>query len=77
MARNVGSAAVAHRAAPQSAVAQVVSRCADRLGLAASLALSAATGPEPWCGAEYLLDTLDDLRADLHRLRTELRSRRT
>ncbi|WP_242394830.1 hypothetical protein [Anaeromyxobacter oryzisoli] len=77
MALRTGSAAVVELAQtmPKSAVAACVSRCADRFLHAAQLATMAAAGPEPVCGAEYLLDTLDDLSAELRFLRAVIRSR--
>ena len=76
MTRTPGSAATtAIAVAPQSAVAQCVSRCAERLAHSAQIAALAAAGPEPWRGAEYLLYTVNDLSADLRYLRAVLRSR--
>ena len=70
MARCNGSAAVAlSEAMPQSAVRRDVARCAHRLAHAAQLAASAASGCHPLDGAEYLVDTIDDLSAALARLR--------
>jgi hypothetical protein len=78
MDRCSGSAAVAARVAsmPQSAVAEYVTHCAERLAHAARLAASAARGAEPLHGAEYLVDTVDDVSADLRLLRALLRARR-
>jgi hypothetical protein len=44
--------------------------------LAAALAKSAALGPEPLDGAEYLLDTVRDLSDELRLLRSALRRRK-
>ena len=49
-----------------------VKRCAERLRHAATLAVIAAGGTEPEHGAQYLLDTIDDLAAELRALRAAL-----
>lgn len=54
----------------------LVASCAARLSTAAQLASTAARGPEPLCGAEYLLDTVRDLAPGLRELRARLRRRR-
>lgn len=50
-----------------------VAYCADRLEASAQLALLAARGPDPIYGAEFLLDTIEDLAADLRVLRGAVR----
>ena len=60
-----------------AALAVRVARCAERLAHAARLAALEASGSAPLCGAEYLLDTIDDLDADLRFLRSALRHRIT
>jgi hypothetical protein len=49
-------------------------RCAERFDLLTSIASSAARGPEPLDGARFIVDTLDDLAADLALLRLAVRS---
>jgi hypothetical protein len=50
-----------------------VAHCAERLEHAARLALLAARGHHPHYGAEYLLDTIDDLAPELRQLRSDRR----
>ena len=49
-------------------------RCPIRLGEACNLCFSGATGPQD-CGLVYLVMADDDLRAELARMRSELRAR--
>lgn len=56
-----------------TALRGLVAYCADRLEASSQLALLASRGREPLCGAEFLLDTLEDLTPELHALRRALR----
>jgi hypothetical protein len=73
MARSDGSAAVAVFAMPQSAVRGALLRCISRLHHTVTLAAVAADGLEPETAALYVVETIDDLRADLRVLRAALR----
>lgn len=76
MATLGGSAAVAKIVAtPKSAVRSCVVRCIEHLDHTLELARVAASGPEPERAARYIVDTLDDLSADLRLLRAALRGR--
>lgn len=74
MSTTNGSAAVASlKVMPQSAVRGCVARCADRLSYVADLAAIAALN-RPTHGARYLLAVVDELEADLVRLRGHVAS---
>ncbi len=56
-----------------NALRERVAYCADRLEAAAQLALLASRGPDPICGAEFLLDTVEDLGPELSALRSAVK----
>lgn len=76
MSKPHGSAAVAARVAamPESAVRSTVLRCAAHLRIAADLAEVAARGADPIDGAEHIVGIVDDLKAELTRLRAAVRA---
>jgi hypothetical protein len=74
MRPSVGSAAVANVfAMPQSAERRTLELCIARLRHTVTLAELAVTGAEPETAAHYLVDTLDDLSAEVQSLRAALR----
>jgi hypothetical protein len=58
---------------PQSAVRSALLCCITRLDHTVALAKSAATGAEPELAAHYIVETIDDLSAELQTLRATLR----
>lgn len=70
-----GSAAIALQVMPKSAVRGCVLHYVDHLTHALELARIAVHGPEPERAARYIVDTVDDLSADLRTLRVVLRTR--
>lgn len=70
-----GSAAVVVQAMPKSAVRSSVRNCIEHLEHTLELARIAVESPEPERAARYLVDTVDDLSADLRLLRATLRAR--
>lgn len=58
---------------PQSAVRGALQHCISRLRHSVALAEIAVDGPEPETAALYIVETIDDLSADLRVLRAALR----
>ena len=71
-----GSAAVARRAMPKSAVVASVHRCIQILEDGVMLARTAAAGPEPEYAARHLLVAVKKAHSELRLLRPAIRSTR-